>query len=112
MALLALFKWRRPEARLIVFLSLVPQTNLWYEVVPLLVIGATLRQSVLLAASTSLPIALRILAAEPGATIPVYPQGFELALFAYLPAIALVLMRPNIRESDEAERSNSLGGRG
>lgn len=45
LVLLALFRWRRWEARLIVGLALTPQTGYWYETLPLLLVASTYRES-------------------------------------------------------------------
>jgi hypothetical protein len=53
-ALLGLFRWRRPEARLLVALACVPQTMLLYEALPPFLIPRTIGEVVvLLVASVS-----------------------------------------------------------
>jgi hypothetical protein len=99
-ALSALLKWRRPEARLIVLLSLVPQNIAWYDSVPLLIIPSSLTESVVQSFMISIP-AIREILTHGGSdgVIDFWPRGFELALFAYLPALAMVLRRPNVSEA-------------
>lgn len=94
--LLALLRWRRPEARLIVALACVPQTIDWYETVPLLLIPNTYRQSLVYSAILSLGFFL------PPYVIPKGPEalmdaqaGILMIAFAYLPATIMVLRRPN-----------------
>jgi hypothetical protein len=94
--LLALLRWRRPEARLIIALACVPQTIDWYETVPLLLIPNTFRESLVYSVILSL-----------GFILPPYiiPKGTEQAMdaqagvlmiaIAYLPATLMVLRRPN-----------------
>lgn len=101
-ALLALFKWRRPEARLIVAMALIPQNIAWYDSVPLLLIPQTMLQSLLMAGLSSIPIAVEVLRhGGSDGVIDLYPRGYELALCFYLPAVAMVLRRPNESESDQ-----------
>lgn len=99
-ALFALLRWRRPEARLIAALSLVPQNIAWYDSVPLLVVPGSLVQAVVQAFLISVP-AMREILTQGGAdrVIDFYPRGYDLALFAYLPSVVMVLMRPNERPS-------------
>ena len=94
--LLALLRWKRPEARLIVALACVPQTIDWYETVPLLLVPETFRQSLFYSLILSL-----------GFILPPYiiPLGTEAAMdaragdlmiaIAYLPAVIMVLRRRN-----------------
>ena len=97
-AFLALLRWRRPEARLIVALSCVPQSSHWYEVVPLLLVPATLLQSVAFSFSSSLPIIWEVHTGFGDGAFDLYPRSFQVALFAYLPAVIMVLRRPNAGE--------------
>jgi hypothetical protein len=98
-ALVALFKWRRPEARLIFFLSLVPQNIAWYDSVPLVIIPSSLVESVLQSFLISIP-AIREILTHGGSdgVVDFWPRGFELALFAYLPALVMVMRRPNVSD--------------
>jgi len=48
LVLLCLLRWRRPEARLVAALVCVPQTLVWYEAVPLMLVPRTFWQSVVL----------------------------------------------------------------
>jgi hypothetical protein len=45
-ALLCLLRWRRPEARLVSAMVCVPQTLVWYEAVPLMLVPRTFWQAV------------------------------------------------------------------
>ena len=94
--LLAALRWRRPEARMMLALSLVPQAGAWYTVVPLFLIPNTMKESMVLATLTSVGFLLQdhILTAtnelEYNAQI-----GALLVAFAYLPCLVMVLRRPN-----------------
>ena len=52
--LLAALRWRRPEARLLLGLSCIPQTPVVYEAVPLFLLVTTLREGVALLVVTVL----------------------------------------------------------
>jgi hypothetical protein len=92
-ALVALLRWRVPEARLVALLSLIPQTNLWYEAVPLFLVPRSFRESLILMVSTSTPMIYRILYNR--GTFELWPHGYELALFGYLPCVVMLLSKPN-----------------
>lgn len=94
-ALFALLRWKRPEARLIAFFACVPQTGAWYELVPLFLVCLSFRQSLLLALLTTLPIIYEIMFASPNGVVEVWPKDFQLVLFAYLPCVVMVLLRKN-----------------
>jgi len=92
--LLALLRWRRPEARLLACLACVPQTSVLYETLPLFLIAQTRIEVVVLAILSYVPnafdsdqfpsLADRLTALWPW-----------LLVCAYLPALAMVLLRPN-----------------
>lgn len=95
-ALLGALRWRRPEGRLLVFLALAPQTVSIMETVPLFVIPSTFRESLVLATGTTLAFLLVAvfgpyanLAEATRVTGPIVIAG------AYLPALVMVLRRPN-----------------
>jgi hypothetical protein len=94
--LLALLRWRRPEARLLLALACVPQTIDWYETVPLMLIPNTFRESLVYSVILSLGFIL------PPYIIPVGPEeqmdaraGVLIIAIAYLPALIMILRRPN-----------------
>lgn len=99
--LLALLRWRRPEARLIVALACVPQTNSWYEALPLLLVPATFRESIMLSAvSTTGGAWWQLLYGRQFITGHTEEElgritGILMITFVYLPATLLVLHRPN-----------------
>ena len=95
--LLALFRWRRPEARLLAALALVPQSIGLYETVPLWLIPRNRWEGYLLAGLSLLAALLqaRVLphAGEPLAELMRARWPYVLVL-VYLPALILVLRRP------------------
>lgn len=94
--LLALTRWRRPEARLVVALACVPHTMTWYDALPLMLVPSTYRQLLLLgilshvASFTAAAASVRNNGPELfAATAPIALWGL------YVPAMILVLFRPN-----------------
>lgn len=100
--LLALLKWRRPEARLLLALSIIPQTPLPYESVVLFLVAATVAESSLLAVGSWIFAEMLIRFVEPGmATLEKRALAMQLmVLTVYLPALVMLLRRPN--EGDTA----------
>ena len=96
--LLALLKWRRAEARLLVALACIPQTPVLYEVVPLFLLVRNLREATLLVVLTG--VMGRIVVATLSASAMQYNAWMAgnaqwMVLLVYLPCTALVLFRPN-----------------
>jgi hypothetical protein len=94
LALLALTRWRRPEARLVVAMACVPQLLFFADQLPLWLVARTRRELLAWAVVSFLGIA------GHGLTAPVGPGRTEAAapwvlLTCYLPAVVMVLRRPN-----------------
>ena len=95
--LLSLTRWRRPEARMLATLSLVPHTMTWYDALPLMLIPSNFRQLLVLGILSHLatflaaPLGFRYddPAALLSATAPIALWGL------YVPALVLVMRRPN-----------------
>jgi hypothetical protein len=112
--LLALFRWRRPEARLLIALGCVPQTGALYELVPLGLIPATLREMILLTGTSQ--VALLLL--HPNSDYPNLAASFagawpKVLSLIYVPALMIVLARPNVGPSGGSinqTRAPSPGG--
>jgi hypothetical protein len=96
LALLALSKWRRPEARLLVAMACVPHTTLPYETLPLFLVPQTWREACVLLAGTTLAVILHR-AGEPygSPTAWVAASGVSTIWCVYLPCLVMVLRRPN-----------------
>lgn len=93
---LALLKWRRPESRLLLALACVPQTALPYEVVPLLLVPATLGESLVFVALSYVAAGLWVHLGPYPRTSASIPNSVRLmVLFMYLPCLIMVLRRPN-----------------
>jgi hypothetical protein len=96
LVLLALLRWRRWEARLIVALACVPQSLFWYDVLPLLLVAQTFRESLILSLVSSLGFILDMLFLQELEALAYYRRfGALLIAIAYMPAVLLVLRRPN-----------------
>jgi hypothetical protein len=96
-ALLALVRWRRPEARLVAALACVPLTPMPYETVPLFLIPRSAGEAALLSLA-SFVIQFRLDQVSP--TLVTDRAKFELtartlAWIIYPLATAMVLRRPN-----------------
>ncbi|HEV7991314.1 MAG TPA: hypothetical protein VGP25_05780 [Gemmatimonadaceae bacterium] len=93
--LVALSRWRRRDARLLVALACVPQTTFPYEGVPLFLIPEGWIESGVLMASSWVMRAwvVHLHGPSPAQTVTHYGQAF--LVFLYLPALVMVLRRPN-----------------
>jgi hypothetical protein len=102
--LLALLRWREPEARLLVALACVPQTAGLYESLPLFLIPREKSEGYLLAALSFLP-ALVPATIHPGLASAPLESAIEatwpwLFLSLYLPALVMVLRKRNPKEPE------------
>jgi hypothetical protein len=101
-ALLAILRWRRPEARLVFALACVPQTPLLYETVPLFLVPYSITEGGVLWLGSWLA-ALWLSMAGPFATDF---QRFSVSVDAigwcmYFPAVVMLLRRPNVGPTPE-----------
>jgi hypothetical protein len=95
-AVLALARWRRPEARLLAALACVPQSLYLYDTVPLALIPRGLRQSAVFTA-LSYVVLLYLIHGGPWPSFPAMAVagGKAYSLLLYVPLTLMVLMRPN-----------------
>jgi hypothetical protein len=94
-ALLALLRWRRPEARLLAMMAVVPQSPFVYEVLPLFAVAKTRFQCYALVIGTDLALAYYALAPKKDMVAFFHNNGIAVFVCVYLPALILVLRRPN-----------------
>jgi hypothetical protein len=94
--LLALLRWRRPEARLILMMAFVPQVGSWYEALPLFLVPATYREMMSLSSFTLVAFLLQGPVAKGMSETQFNDFVGSLMIAAvYLPAVIMVLRRPN-----------------
>jgi hypothetical protein len=97
LVLLALLKWRRPEARLLAAMACVPHTLLPYETLPLFLVPQTWLEACVLLAGTTLAVILHGVGAPyASATEWVAASGVWTIWCVYLPCLVMVLRRPNV----------------
>lgn len=99
---LAVFRWRQPDARLLMAMSSVGQTMTFYDPLPVTLCARTFRESLVLALLSQLAMVGTLRYGAAFATMPeMFRQGAPFALWSiYVPALAMVLRRPN-REGPE-----------
>jgi hypothetical protein len=96
--LVGLLRWRRPEARLLVALACVPQTMTLYEGVPLLLVPRGRRECVVLTVLSSLLFLYFESHQWPDKASTYDAKGRWMLWCLYLPALIMVLRRPNTGE--------------
>lgn len=96
--LLALIRWRRPEAWLLLVSAFLPQTFMWYSTLMLLATAATYREACVLSllSTTGFAITLLIIERNPP-DLPTVMWAIFLAS-TYLPVLVAILRRPNVGE--------------
>jgi hypothetical protein len=94
--LLLLFRWRRPEARLVLALACVPQTPLLYGTVPLFVAPNTIVEGGILWLGSWLAAAWLSLAGPYASRFARFSaSATAIGWLMYLPCVAMLLRRPN-----------------
>ena len=92
--LLAALRWRMPEGRLLLAMSLVHSTAAWYEALPLLLIGRTKRECQALSLISSVGYIVQGAFLTSGGFVARSDTRILMMLFCYLPALWVVLRRP------------------
>jgi hypothetical protein len=97
-ALGALARWRRAEARVVAAMALVPQTMMVQAALPLFLVPRGRAEMILLSLLSFIPLAIQLHAAtEPIAFQTLTERtGTCIALFVYLPCVLMLLRRPNV----------------
>jgi hypothetical protein len=99
--LLALLRWRDPDARLLVVLAIVPLTGLFYDILPACLVARTRFQAAILALPSMLPFALAF-AVEPflgpmhNFTEETWINGTLVLWCGLIPPLVLVLLRSEL----------------
>ena len=114
LALLALAKWRRAEARLLVAMACVPHTTAPYETIPLFLIPARWWQAVSLWALAIVAFLGQRAMGPYASQNDYWESGAKwIVLMMYLPCAAMVLSRRNVwselpaRDADEKHAGES-----
>jgi len=95
--LLALLRWRRPEARLLATMAVVPHSTIVYEALPLFLVPATWVEAGILWAGTVAVVILHdAFGPYPTAAQWLAWSGGFLIWCVYLPALVMILRRPNV----------------
>jgi hypothetical protein len=96
LALAALARWRRPEARLLAAMACVPQTMLPYEAVPLFLIPRGKLQTIaFVLLNHAVWMVARLAGPHEDFAALTTTYGRALVCLMYLPATLMVLRRPN-----------------
>jgi hypothetical protein len=100
--LLALLRWRRPEARLVAVMACVPQNLYFYDQLPLMLVPSTQNSLLLFAFWSHLVRGVAVWLAPQGTTQWLMDWTVRMAWFEpwtmlglYAPALAMLLRRPN-----------------
>jgi hypothetical protein len=95
LTLLALLRWRRPEARLLAVMGVVPQSPFVYEALPLFLIPRTRMQNYALVIGSDLALGVYIATRGRPTSEFFHVNGIAVVVAMYLPVLVMVLRRPN-----------------
>ena len=94
---LGLLRWRRPEARLLVALSLVPQTLFIYDALPLFFIPRRASEAIALVVLSHFGFLMALNQPNVGSVdAQIMVVGNWVVWCLFLPALLMVLLRPNV----------------
>jgi hypothetical protein len=94
--LIALAKWRRPEARLIALLACVPQTAASYEALPLILALRSSREAMIFGIVSVISVAFVVSPTGPNDFAAATATNAPITLATmYVPTLVMVLRRPN-----------------
>jgi hypothetical protein len=93
--LLGLLRWRRPEGRLLACLGVIPGTTALYETLPLALVCRNRLEAAGFASLTMAAHLLFYLGPQGPWPVGAEYQWWVLLLLVYLPALVVVLRRPN-----------------
>lgn len=109
--LLSLIRWRRPEARLLAVMSIVPQSLLFTDQLMLWLVPKTRNESMILSILSLPAMFVGVMHVGPNPNVASYTRTMGPAILAliYLPCLIMVLRRPN--EGDIPQWPRLLRGR-
>jgi hypothetical protein len=95
--LLSLIRWKRPEARLLAVMSIIPQSLLFTDQLMLWLIPKTRIESMILSILSFPAMFLGAAFVGPHASVAAYARSMApwVIAFLYLPCLIMVLRRPN-----------------
>jgi hypothetical protein len=97
LVLLALVRWRRAEARLLVAMACVPHTTAPYETIPLFLVPETWREAIALWGLAILAYVGQYATGPYASQNDYWESGAKwIVLLMYLPSVAMVLWRKNV----------------
>jgi hypothetical protein len=101
--LVAIIRWRQPEARLLLVMSLIPQNFTFVDQLPLWLVARTFKESLVLAMLSWLGLgAIRLILPESIAPVnAMLVTGPVQVVICYMPCLIMVLRRPNEGELPE-----------
>ena len=110
--LLALLKWRRFDARVLLACVCVPHTPVVYDVVPMALVARTSRESMAFSLLTYVALFVQDRYVPGRAPADAATFAARVLNFAiYLPALAVILTRPNVSEDGEIDGPFGTGPR-
>ena len=110
--LLALLRWRRPEARLLAVMAVVPHSTLVYETLPLFLVPTTWVEAGVLWIGTAAAVVLHdAFGPYPSASEWLAASGQAIVWCVYLPALVMILRRPNVFPPAPAAVATTSGAR-
>jgi hypothetical protein len=98
--LLALLRWRRPEARLLAAYALVPHTTVLYEAAPVLLVAETRRECLSLAVASGIAFLVQHSVRAPDTPTYIWRLGEVTLWLVFMPALVIVLRRKNRWQSE------------
>lgn len=94
--LASLARWRRPEARMLAMLAIVPSSPIVYEALPLFLIPKTKREMMALALLSDVMFLLMVNLSTQEDTVAYFGRARPAIVWLmYLPALVLILRHPN-----------------
>ena len=93
--LLALLRWRRPEARLVAAMGCVPQLMYFADQLPLWLVARTRRETMLLSGLSGAAWVASLVTNIRAGRQPAFSSAPFVLVGVYLPTLVMVLRRPN-----------------
>jgi len=94
--LLALLRWRRPEARLVAAMACVPQLMYFADQLPLWLVAKTRRETIVLSGLSAAAWIGSMIVNIQGGRQPAFSSAPYVLGGVYVPALIMVLRRPNV----------------